>query len=291
MYNTPISYILATKNRAKYLIRFMDSIKGNLKTNDELIIVEGSSIDKTKIILNNIKDNRIKVYSENHINAEEAYNFGFKLAKNEIIKPLMDDDEYFYNEINKVANILYSKPEVEIIVSGGVKIYKQKKRIINYFSNSISKSPIDVFLYGDSIACGVGFIFKKSLINKIGGFDINIKCSDLEFILRVFKKKINYFFCRSYTYNHTIYEHSALGKERLISWKKDYIKCIEKYLDFPKLFNSYFLINIVFFIIRNYKDIKLLKFKFFYLKFFKNYFSNSKIFKKTIKAYWDYQLI
>lgn len=63
-----ISVCMATHNGEKYIKEQIDSILPQLSENDELIISDDNSTDKTVYIINSINDNRIKLL--HHIPAE-----------------------------------------------------------------------------------------------------------------------------------------------------------------------------------------------------------------------------
>jgi glycosyltransferase involved in cell wall biosynthesis len=59
------SVCLATHNGAKYIAVQLESILKQLSENDEVIISDESSTDRTLDIIKNFKDKRIKVYEHN----------------------------------------------------------------------------------------------------------------------------------------------------------------------------------------------------------------------------------
>ena len=68
MINVPkISVCLASYNGQLFIKKQVKSILDQLKDNDELIIIDDCSTDKTVSTLNEIKDKRIKLY-KNEVN-------------------------------------------------------------------------------------------------------------------------------------------------------------------------------------------------------------------------------
>lgn len=89
----PISVCIATYNGEKYIKKQLMSILGQIKDNDEVIIVDDNSKDGTINEIENIKDNRISIFTNEH-NRGHVFSFGraLELASHEIIFMSDQDD-------------------------------------------------------------------------------------------------------------------------------------------------------------------------------------------------------
>ena len=79
-----VSVIIPTYNRANYIKRAIQSVKKDNYILKEIIIVDDGSTDKTKSVvqsIRNITDTKIKYYSITHSGASVARNFGLQVCK------------------------------------------------------------------------------------------------------------------------------------------------------------------------------------------------------------------
>ena len=95
-----ISVCMATYNGEKYIKEQLDSMLSQLSENDEVIISDDSSTDKTIEIIDSYNDNRIKIY-ENQEFKSPIYNFenAIKMAEGDIIVLADQDDVWLENKI------------------------------------------------------------------------------------------------------------------------------------------------------------------------------------------------
>jgi glycosyltransferase involved in cell wall biosynthesis len=106
-----ISVCIATHNGEKYLLDQMKSILGELKHDDEVVVVDDCSNDSTVEILQNMNDSRINIY-KNKENMGHVFSFGraISLAINDIVFMSDQDDIWIKGRVSLMTN--------KIIMSG-----------------------------------------------------------------------------------------------------------------------------------------------------------------------------
>ena len=79
-----ISVCLATHNGEKYIIPQLTSILSQIYSEDEIIISDDGSSDKTIELISSLKDDRIKVFKYNHNTfvRGEHHSIGYKVSAN-----------------------------------------------------------------------------------------------------------------------------------------------------------------------------------------------------------------
>ena len=182
------SIIMPTYNRAFCITNTIDSLISQTYQNYELIIVDDGSTDNTETLLKETYsqyfDKGQFIYTtQSHSGASQARNIGINLAKNDWIAYLDTDNEMFSNHLKEFAYAISTH-----------------KNSIYYAQISHSKNGIlgKKFNYkklckANFIDLGV-FVHKKSLIEKYGNFDTNLKRPvDWDLILRFTKKEKPYF--------------------------------------------------------------------------------------------------
>ena len=160
------SVCIAAYNGELYIKKQVVSILEQLNTNDELIIIDDNSSDSTINIINDIKDNRIKLYI-NKLNLGHVKTFekAITLANGDYIFLSDQDDYWLPNRLNININLLKNSNSLlmisnmnETLVQGlfdsSIKSIMPKSNYIANLLNLIfSKS-----LYFGSLMC-----FKKEL--------------------------------------------------------------------------------------------------------------------------------
>lgn len=161
-----ISVCIATYNGDKYIYQQLASILKQLKENDEIIISDDSSTDKTLQIINDFNDRRIKVYPDNKFYSS-IFNFenALKKATGEMIF-LSDQDDIW--EDNKVERICKLLKKYDLVVSDCITI-DEEGRVTNdsFFKIRNSGKGILKNLYKNTyLGCCMAFnqkILKKAL--------------------------------------------------------------------------------------------------------------------------------
>ncbi|MFN0290506.1 glycosyltransferase [Pedobacter helvus] len=100
-----VSVCIATYNGEKYLKEQIGSILNQISLDDELIIVDDCSKDRTIEILEAYNDSRIKIF-RNEVNQREVFSFGraLCLANNEIIFMADQDDVWVEGRLELMKN-------------------------------------------------------------------------------------------------------------------------------------------------------------------------------------------
>lgn len=131
-----ISVCLASYNGEEYIYRQVNSILAQLDENDELIISDDSSTDRTIEIVESFKDSRIVVLKGNKFHSP-VLNFenALKHAKGEFIF-LSDQDDVWLDGRVKEATKLLARGEADCVICNRKKIDKE--------DNVISESVVEV---------------------------------------------------------------------------------------------------------------------------------------------------
>lgn len=98
-----LSVCMATYNGANFVIRQLESIRHQLTDDDEIIIVDDCSTDKTVSLVNELKDKRVQVHvNEKNIGPIKSFERALMLAKGEIIFLSDQDDVWLDNKVDTV---------------------------------------------------------------------------------------------------------------------------------------------------------------------------------------------
>lgn len=159
-----ISVCMAAYNGEMYIREQIESILKQLNVNDELIISDDNSSDKTSRIISEINDSRIKFIINN---GEKGYTRNFENALKESsgdIIFLSDQDDVWVD--NKVEIMLKHLENADMVVSNA-KVVDSQLQVINdshFLLHNVKKGFWNNFLKTRYI--GACMAFKRSVLEK-----------------------------------------------------------------------------------------------------------------------------
>jgi GT2 family glycosyltransferase len=113
-----VSVCMATYNGEHYLKAQIESILAQFSAQDELIVVDDASTDRTCDIITSFRDPRVRM--ERHIANEgvlRSFEEAIRCAKGEILLLSDQDDLWATDRIASVLQAFHAHPETEIVVS------------------------------------------------------------------------------------------------------------------------------------------------------------------------------
>jgi len=174
-----ISVVLASFNGERYIDKQIDSILKNLHPDDELIISDDGSTDRTLeiIVKRSSLDKRIKVFNGPRLGVVRNFEYAIQKANGEYIFLSDQDDVWVHNKVEQVielfkdgTNVVLHDAEVRSIDLNDVIIksfLKFRKARSTYFANLIKNSFI-----------GCCMAFRRDFLKVILPFPQNINMHD-----------------------------------------------------------------------------------------------------------------
>ena len=107
----PISVIIPTYNRAKLILRSLNSVLATVKPGDEVIVVDDGSTDNTRERLEPYLD-RIRYVKGPHRGVGAARNCGVAAARNPLLAFNDSDDEWFADKLLLQRTFMRARPDV-----------------------------------------------------------------------------------------------------------------------------------------------------------------------------------
>lgn len=204
-----VSVIIPAYNAAGTIKRCLDSIIKQSYSNLEIIIVDDGSKDDTLRILNQYKDNRIAIITQENKGAAAARNRGIDVSTGAYIT-FVDADDYIDTMLYEKLISAAIEYQADIVSTAIREIYNGNKiEIRNNPENINIIDGIDaarlMFTYSGGVRTVIwDKIYRKSLVDDIRFNEEYKYCEDALFNLRVFLKcgryiRIPYV---GYTYDH-----------------------------------------------------------------------------------------
>ncbi|MFA5022565.1 MAG: glycosyltransferase [Patescibacteria group bacterium] len=219
--NIKISIIIPCFNDGQYLteaIKSTEKIDPNLA---EIIIIDDGSTEKRTLgILNNLKQSNYLVFSKKNNGLSAARNFGISKAKGEYILPLDADNTIEPEYISAGLEILEQNKNIDVVYSDCQKFGLCDLEV------QIPDFDIKKILEGNYIdACT---IFRKSLWQKCGGYDENIKKGgeDWEFWINAYKNRARFYHLSKPLFSYRIRRDSLITKMKKEEKTKDLVNYI-----------------------------------------------------------------
>jgi len=166
------SIILPCWNSIDFIEKCIESIKAQTFKNYEVIVIDNSSKDGTLEKINQIKDERFKVFNINNEGIlARSRNLGIDKSSAEWIAFLDSDDwwtedklEVCLSYINDKVDFIYHDLEIK---SNEQRLFKRKKNK----SQQLKKPVLVDLLVGGNVISNSSVVVRKKLLDKIGGID------------------------------------------------------------------------------------------------------------------------
>jgi glycosyltransferase involved in cell wall biosynthesis len=111
MNQLPVSVIIPTYNRARLILRSLNSVLAAIEPGDEVIVVDDGSTDNTRETLEPYLD-RIRYVAGPHRGVGAARNCGIAEARNPLLAFNDSDDEWFADKLLLQRTFMQSRPDV-----------------------------------------------------------------------------------------------------------------------------------------------------------------------------------
>ena len=256
-----ISIIIPIYNGEKFIKKCLDSILINDNKNYEVIIINDGSTDGTREILNNYKEENIKIINNNNNGVSFSRNLGIKLATGKYIM-FVDIDDYLSSNWYEIIKEEIQKSDMEVGIFSKNDISCEKNIIIDYIIGYKKKC----------LGAPFSKIFSTKYIkeNKIMFNERLINGEDMLFNIQAIynTKRFKVFNKSFYNYKHTIgsatnrFDIKILENDKLFNEELSKILKEEKYnniLKYCLTTGLYTVINRITYLKEIYKCIECYK--------------------------------
>ena len=175
-----VSVIMPCYNDGKYIKEAIESIKAQTYKNWELIIVDdGSDQEETVNILNEINDDKIRVFHTDHLRPAGARNYGIEQAIGKYILPVDSDDTIDSSYMEKAVAEIERNPKVGVVYC-----------YADLFGESQGRWELPEYSFEKMLLDNVVFVtalFYKEDWKKVGGFSTTMAAGmeDYDFWLSI----------------------------------------------------------------------------------------------------------
>lgn len=173
-----ISVAMATYNGEKFIKEQIESILNNLNYNDEIIISDDGSRDKTIEIIKDIKDERIKLIGGPQKGVIKNFENAIKNCNGRYIFLADQDDIWMNNKVEKVLDF-FEEEKCECVVHDAIVVNGDMSKIImpSYFkSRKTREGKISNIIKPSYLGCCMAF--SRNMLNYVLPFPEKIEMHD-----------------------------------------------------------------------------------------------------------------
>jgi len=172
----PVSVIIPTYNRARFLKKAIDSVLAQTYPHYELIVVDDGSEDNTAELVSSY-GHKLKYVKQQNRGAAAARNTGIEAARYDLLV-FLDSDDWFDPE--KLAEQLaHMQRHPDYLISHTQEVWYRRGKLLN--QKKKHQKP-EGFIFTQSLKlCAVGMstvMARRQLFDLVGGFDESLPCCE-----------------------------------------------------------------------------------------------------------------
>ncbi|HCJ66447.1 MAG TPA: glycosyl transferase family 2 [Elusimicrobia bacterium] len=239
-----VSVIMAAHNEEHNISRTIKSILNQTFSDFEFIIINDGSTDKTDEIIKKYRyeDKRIHIISKENTGLADSLNIGIQHSSGEYIARMDADDVADEKRLEIQVNYLDNNPEI-VMVGSWCYLIDLDRNIRIECKPPILNEDIRKHLQKDNPFIHSSVMMRKSVINKVGGYDRIQRMEDYDLWVRITKDykvaNIPMFLITRYENRnfYTRYYYNGLSRLDIYSKRLRYqLKAVRNFGLFPETF-------------------------------------------------------
>lgn len=187
-----VSIIIPTYNRARLLLRALQSVAAQTFQDYELIIVDDGSTDDTRQVVDAIGNARIRYIWQENQERSAARNRGLAESRGAYVTFLDSDDEFLLDKLTMQVQELETRPELGMVIGGRLLVdtegaVTQEIKPWEQYSEAELAKNLRIWLM-EGPACIGAELVRREWLEKIGGFDQElVRMEDVDLWFRLAK--------------------------------------------------------------------------------------------------------
>ncbi len=187
--NPKVSVIISVFNDEKFVEKSINSILQSDYDNFEVIVCNDCSTDKTKDILEAIKDKRIKLFSNpKNCGLASSLNNCLQKATGKYIMRMDGDDECLPHRMREQVDFLENNPDIALC-GGHVQIIDNNDQKIGVMKKNFDVTFKDIFKTSSFVHPST--MIRKSVLDEVGGYSVRKetrRAEDFDLWCKIYQK-------------------------------------------------------------------------------------------------------
>jgi len=196
--NIKFSIIIPVYNASGFIKDTLDSVKNQTYKNYEVLVTNDGSTDNTEKVLEEYRSFNpefpLYLNTQKNSGVSSARNNSVSRAKGNYVAFLDQDDLWFPEKLEKVAEVLSSNPDIDVLYHEALIVGWRKGN--DYFKYGALKEPfyLDLLFNGNKISVSTATV-KLEKLKKAGGFSkVYIYSEDYDLWIRLAKEGANFYY-------------------------------------------------------------------------------------------------
>ncbi|MCS4116163.1 glycosyltransferase family 2 protein [Salinibacter ruber] len=227
-----VSIVIPVKNRPELIQKTLRSVLAQTYPHWETVVVDDQSTDETREVVAAMAadDDRIRLLRRTGEKggASVCRNVGWRNARGEYIIFLDSDDLLAEDCLGQRVRFMEHRPELDFAVFGGRLFDEVPGDRDKVFNMPIDKNPLDRFLRLDLPWQTTGPIYRRSAVEKIGGWNEELSCGqDVDYGVRSLCHDLQFHYTDTVDY----YRRMAASRQEAIGadpWNPDRLPTRQK---------------------------------------------------------------
>jgi glycosyltransferase involved in cell wall biosynthesis len=177
------SVIIPTYNRARKVVRAVQSVMAQTFDDYEIWVIDDGSTDDTYGALSCLKDGRINYVCQSNSGVAIARNTGIARARGKYIAFLDSDDRWYPTKLERAARAIHAHPDVGLFYSRVEYVRETGAKLWAPNIRNVGDNGYRALLVGNFVAMSAAVV-KKSCFDLVGVFDIP-DCEDWDMWIRI----------------------------------------------------------------------------------------------------------
>jgi glycosyltransferase involved in cell wall biosynthesis len=215
-----ISAVVATYEAEEFIAQALDSILGQTRPPDEVIVVDDGSTDGTARILDGYGD-RIRVISQENRGYPMAMNRAIQEAGGEFVAPCGADDVWEPRKLEWQEQALAAHPEVGVLFGHAVFFgVIESDHVRPTGSGLLDRQTLAEDLFRTNPINMPSALIRRELLGRLGWFTDGFLADDFEFFFRCLRADVGFYYESRTLVRYRRHEHNITNNipELLEAW-------------------------------------------------------------------------
>jgi glycosyltransferase involved in cell wall biosynthesis len=187
---TKVTVVIPAYNSLKYLPETINTVLSQSFQDFEVLVINDGSTDATEEwVIQNVKDPRVKLISQENQGLSGARNTGIKYAQGDYIALLDADDLWEPSKLEKQVQCLDANPEVALVYTWIALIDQHGKPTGRIVAHHAEGNVWQKLLEINIVVCGSNPLVRRNCFENVGLFDMSLSSNeDRDMWLRIAAK-------------------------------------------------------------------------------------------------------
>jgi glycosyltransferase involved in cell wall biosynthesis len=168
-----VSVLITVYNGMPLLRKVIDHLLNQTYKDFEIIVVDDASSDDSVAYLNSVQDPRLKLFSDGKLGRGKALNFGLSKCSGKYVAVNDADDLSLPDRLRQQVEFLEANPDYGLVGSNFIKSFSESEQ--EYTNKSLDNDSLRTELSLHSCIQHSAVLFRKSVMDQIGGYNLKIK--------------------------------------------------------------------------------------------------------------------